>query len=310
MQTEPRRKRAAPPLGQAPNTVSEWISGASRRLAAANLHFGHGATDAWSEAAWIVASACRLSPRKIESHFSRPISRTQIGLANRVLDARIKGKIPLAYLLSEAWLGKYSFHVDRRVIVPRSFIAELIESGIGHLLPRKDSPLRALDLCTGSGCLAILLAKKFRGMHVDAVDISSDALEVARLNIKRHGLQSSVVPILSNVFDGISTAVRYDLIVANPPYVKGSSMKSLPAEYRHEPTLALAGGSNGLAIVSRIVTQAWRYLSPEGVLIVEIGHNRKILERAFPRLPFLWLDTETSEGMLALIDAKDLQPVG
>lgn len=293
-----------------PGRVSDWIKGAARRLEVAKVHFGHGATDALSEAAWMISSACRLSPVNIQRHYSRPLSRAQAGRADRILDARIDTKLPLSYLLNEAWLGRHRFYVDRRVIIPRSFIAELIESGLGHWHPRIDSPMRALDLCTGSGCLAILLAKKFRRMHVDAVDISGDALDVARINIERHRLQARVRPILGDVFDGVPRSGRYDLIVANPPYVKASSMRSLPVEYRHEPTLALAGGADGLVIVRRIVADARRHLSPEGVLIIEIGHNRKAFERAFPRLPFVWLDTQDSEAMVALVEARDLPAAG
>ena len=225
---------------------------------------------------------------------------------DRILEMRIKGRTPLAYLLKEAWLGRHRFFVDQRVIIPRSFIAEFIETGLADWLPHGRRKLRALDLCTGSACLAVVLAKTFRGVHVDAVDISGPALEVANINVKRHQLQSRVRAILGDLFEEIPESVRYDVIVSNPPYVRTSSMRTLPTEYRHEPTLALSGGTDGLALVSRILASARQYLTPKGVLVLEIGHNKKAMEKAFPRLPILWLDTPGSEGMLALIEARDI----
>lgn len=242
----------------------------------------------------------------IKKHHSRLLTSSQIDRADRILDARIKSRTPLAYLLNEAWLGRHRFFVDQRVIIPRSFIAEFIETGLAQWLPARRKKLRALDLCTGSGCLAIVLAKTFRGMHVDAVDVSGPALEVAHVNIKRHHLQSRTRAILSDLLTGIPESVRYDLIVSNPPYVRTSSMRALPMEYRHEPTLALAGGTDGLELVSRILDSARQYLTPKGVLVLEVGHNKKAMEKTFPRLPILWLDTLSSEGMVALIEAKDI----
>jgi ribosomal protein L3 glutamine methyltransferase len=256
----------------------------ARRLARARLHYGHGAHNAREEAAWLLSSVkdgARL---------------------RKILERRIRERIPLAYLLKEAWLGEYSFYVDERVIVPRSFIAELLRGGLGPWLAKE--PRSVLDLCTGSGCLAILCALEFRRARVHASDVSADALAVARRNIRNYGLGSRVRPIKSDLFDRLKT---YDLIVSNPPYVTGRSMKKLPDEYRHEPALALAAGMDGLDLVHRILAHARSHLNPRGLLVCEIGGNRRALERAYPELEFAWPEV-SDPGTVFMLTREQLSP--
>jgi ribosomal protein L3 glutamine methyltransferase len=207
----------------------------------------------------------------------------------------VRDRVPAAYLTREAWLGDFRFYVDERVIVPRSHIAEALDQGLAAWIPEPDPVARALDLCTGSGCLAILLAHAFPRARVDAVDISAPALEVARRNVSDYGLSERVHPVESDLFAALGNE-RYDVIVSNPPYVTEAAMQALPPEYRHEPTLALAGGSDGLGVVHRILQQAKRYLTRNGVLVVEAGDGREMLEAAYPELEFTWLEAPADAG--------------
>ena len=218
--------------------------------------------------------------------------------AQRLIDARVRTRRPLAYLIHEAWLSDYRFYVDERVVVPRSFIAELLREG---LRPWVSRPVRrALDLCTGSGCLAILLALTFPGATVDATDISSAALAVARRNVKAYRLRRRVRLAQADLFSGLERR-QYDLIVANPPYVSAAAMRRLPPEYRREPRMSLAGGADGLAFVRRILSGAAEHLRPGGLLVVEVGHNRRGVERAFPRVPFIWAETSAGDDCVFLV---------
>lgn len=250
----------------------------ARRFTGAKLHFGHGTHNAREEAAWLVSSQLGyLLDEEIAPKTQKRIE----ALAER----RIRERIPLAYILKEAWLGEHAFHVDRRVIVPRSFIAELIRERFSPWLRRE--PRRALDLCTGSGCLAILLALEFPKAKVDAADLSAGALAVAAKNVARYKLGKRIDLVRSDLFAALGRR-KYDLIVSNPPYVTARSMAKLPREYRHEPALALAAGSDGLDIVRRILDEAKRHLNPGGLLVCEIGGNRRALERALPGLELTW----------------------
>ena len=223
--------------------------------------------------------------------------------AQRLLDARVRTRRPLAYLIHEAWLGDQRFYVDERVVVPRSFIAELLRGG---LRPWVAGPVhRALDLCTGSGCLAILLALAFPKATVDASDVSRAALDVARRNVKAHRLSRRIKLAEADLFSGIGRK-QYDLIVCNPPYVGAAAMRKLPAEYRHEPRLALAGGPDGLALVRRILDGAAEFLRPGGWLVVEVGHSRRRVERAFPRIPFIWAEVSAGDDCVFLLRREDL----
>jgi len=225
--------------------------------------------------------------------------------ASLLIEGRVRTHRPLAYLLKEAWLGEHRFYVDERVIVPRSFIAELLRDGISPWIRRPMEARRALDLCTGSGCLAIMLALVFPKAAVDATDVSREALAVARRNVQTYRLRGRVRLVQANLFTGIAPA-RYDLIVANPPYVNAAAMRGLPPEYRHEPRLALAGGRDGLRFVRRILQGAAGFLRPRGLLLMEIGHNRRSLERAFPRLPFIWPETSAGYDCVFVLNREDL----
>jgi ribosomal protein L3 glutamine methyltransferase len=258
----------------------------ARRLARAKLHYGHGAHNAGEEAAWLLSSVS--DERRLRG----------------ILERRVRERVPLAYLLKEAWLGEYSFYVDKRVIVPRSFIAELLRGGLGPWLARE--PRSVLDLCTGSGCLAILAALEFRRAKVDGADLSAAALQVARTNIRRYGLERRVRAVRSDLF-GALKGRRYDLIVSNPPYVTAKSMRRLPEEYRHEPALALAAGADGLDLVRRILAQARAHLNPGGLLVCEIGGNRRALERAYPRLEFAWPEV-SDPGTVFILAREQLSP--
>jgi ribosomal protein L3 glutamine methyltransferase len=267
-------------------TLQELILGTEKRFRAARLFYGHGTTNARDEAAFLVLRALRLP-------FDVPLSRKTTAAQGKKIESlirkRIERRIPVPYLLNEAWLADHSFYVDRRVIIPRSHIAELLNK---DFLPGKVE--RILDLCTGSGCLAILAALAFPGAQVDAVDLSKAALEVAAKNVGRYKLKSRIKLIRSNLFNAVSGV--YDLIITNPPYVDRKAMLALPAEYRHEPGMALAGGSDGLALVKEIVGQAGDHLSPAGSLICEIGDGRKALQRAFPKVNFVWPETAAGSG--------------
>jgi ribosomal protein L3 glutamine methyltransferase len=273
----------------------------------ARLHYGHGTHNARDEAAWLVCSVARVPFDELAGSLGRalppPVLRRIRALAARRIDERE----PLAYLLNEAWLGPHRFHVDRRVIVPRSFIAELLPDGLTPWLPRR-GVRRALDLCTGSGCLAILAALAWPAARVDAVDLSAGALAVAKRNVADYRLGARLRLVRSDLFAGLRDE-RYDAILSNPPYVDAPSMKRLPKEYRWEPALALAGGRDGLALVDRMLAEASRHLTPNGVLVVEIGHNRAALERKYPRMPFTWLETSAGDGFVFLVRRGDLKSV-
>lgn len=254
-----------------------------RRLRRARLHYGHGTLDARGEAAWLFSSVKNAERQK------------------QVLERRLRERIPLAYLLNEAWLDGRRFYVDRRVIVPRSFISELLRE---RLQPWLQRPVRrALDLCTGSGCLAILTAQAFPKARVDASDISRDALEVAKINLRKHRLGGRIRLVRSNLFSSIKGT--YDLIVTNPPYVDSRTMGRLPPEYDYEPRLALAAGTDGLLLVHKILQKARKHLNPGGLLVCEVGDANRALERAYPALPFTW--PEASEpGTVFILSREQL----
>jgi ribosomal protein L3 glutamine methyltransferase len=275
--------------------VSALLRGTARRFARARLHFGHGTHGAMEEAAWLISSVLGYL---LEEEVAPGALKKIEALAGR----RIRERIPLAYLLREAWLGEHAFYVDERVIVPRSFIAELLRDHLKPWLTRE--PKRVLDLCTGSGCLAILSALEFPHTRVDAADLSSAALQVARINIRKYALGKRVRAVRSDLFKSIKA--KYDLIVANPPYVTARSMRKLPTEYRREPALALAAGKDGLDLVRRILAEAGTRLAPGGLLVCEIGGNRKALERAYPKTEFAW--PETSDPSSVFILAKEQLP--
>jgi len=276
-------------------------------LRAGRLAYGHGAGSAIDEAAWLVGHVLRLVPTELEHRLSFETTTAQRKRAFSIASRRVRERVPLAYLLKEAWIGDVRFVVDRRVIVPRSFIGELLLDGLDPWMPRP--PRRTLDLCTGSGCLGILTALRHSRCSVDLTDVSAAALQVARSNIALHRVSERVRAWRADVYEGLPAA-RYDLILANPPYVNAASMRRLPAEYLREPRLALEGGKDGLDLVRRILAGAGKWLTKRGVLICEIGHNRRVLEHAYPRTPFIWLETAAGSDCVFALDRADLPPMG
>jgi ribosomal protein L3 glutamine methyltransferase len=286
-----------------PRTAGEWWREIARRFACARLFFGHGTHNARDEAAWLLCHALRIPFAALPRALDRPVAEATARRLERVAGRRIATRKPLAYVLREAWLADHRFYVDRRVIVPRSHIAELLPEGLAPWLP-PGGPRRVLDLCTGSGCLAILAALAFPKARIDASDVSAAALAVARRNVKAYRLEKRVRLVRSDLFAALSG--RYDLILCNPPYVPDVEMRRLPAEYRAEPRRALAGGRDGLTFVRRLLAEAADRLAPDGALVVEIGANRSPLEGAFPRVPFTWLATSAGEDLVFRLKREQL----
>jgi ribosomal protein L3 glutamine methyltransferase len=286
-------------------TVRDLMRYAVTRFNSAHLFFGHGSDNAWDEAAYLIAHTLALPLDRLEACFDARLLEKERQAVLKIIDTRVERRLPAAYLTQEAWLTGHRFYVDERVIVPRSFIAELLEEQLAPWVDDAEGVSSALDLCTGSGCLAILTALTFPNAHVDAVDISPAALEVATRNVADYQLGERVELVESDLYAGLAGR-RYDLIISNPPYVNAVSMQTLPAEYRAEPTLALAGGDDGLDLVHVIINRARQHLNPGGVLIVEIGHNRAELEEAYPELPFVWLETASGNEFVFLLNAEDL----
>ena len=288
-------------------TVGELVETAFARLSGAPLAYGHGTTNTWDEAVYLVLHALDLPLDRLTPELARRISTAERTRALRLVGERIRRRVPAAYLTHEAWLGDYRFYVDERVIVPRSYIAELMRDRLAPWLAPRRRVRRALDLCTGSGCLAILLAETFRSTKIDAVDIDAGALKVARRNVADYGLQRRIRLLRSDMFAALPED-RYDLIVANPPYVAADAMRALPREYRHEPRIALAGGRDGLNAVRVILREAAGHLTEDGLLVVEVGHHRRRVEAAFPRMPFLWPQTSGGDDCVFIIERRELVP--
>jgi len=278
---------------------------AAARLEHAGVAFGHGTDNALDEAAWLVLHALGLPVHELGPHLEDRVAAQPARAVASLVARRIRTRKPAAYLLREAWLGPHRFYVDERVIVPRSFIAELLRLRLAPWIARPGRVRDVLDLCTGSGCLAILAALAFPAARVDAADLSEAALAVARRNVADYRLAKRVRLVRSDLFDALAGR-RYDLIVSNPPYVTAAAMRRLPEEYRREPEVALASGRDGLAHTRRILAQAKAFLAPGGLLAVEIGHNRRALERAFPRLPFAWPEVAAGAGYVFLLHREDL----
>ena len=281
-------------------TLRDWLRFAVSRFNQAGLSFGHGTANAYDEAVYLLLHTLHLPLDRLEPFLDAKLAGTERSELNAVLTRRVDERIPAAYLTREAWLGDFRFHVDERVIIPRSFIAELLPDRLAPYLPDPSQVKSALDLCTGSGCLAVLLAHAFTEADIDAVDVSPDALAVAQRNVSDYGLAGRINLIRSDLFDNLP-AKSYDLIISNPPYVTTMDMEELPREYLHEPALALAGGDDGLDAVRTILRKAPQFMQPEGLLVVEIGHNRAAAETAFPRMPFVWMSTASSEDAVFVL---------
>lgn len=284
-------------------TVIEIVEAVAQKLASADVAFGHGTTNAFDEAAWLVLWRLGYPLDDLDAVAERDVGDADRAAVDTLVDQRIQTRKPAAYLTNEAWLQGVPFFVDERAIVPRSFIAELIaDGGIDPWL--SESTQRVLDLCTGNGSLAVLAAMAWPDVQVDASDISADALAVARINIERHGLGGRIRAFEA---DGLSQAHGpYDLILCNPPYVNAASMQKLPAEYRAEPDLALAGGADGMDFIRSLLAVAPACMTVEGVLVLEIGNEREHFEAAFPQLEAVWLETSAGSEQVLLLTREQL----
>ncbi|AZN36759.1 50S ribosomal protein L3 N(5)-glutamine methyltransferase [Iodobacter ciconiae] len=291
-------------------TVRDLHRFAVSRFNAAELFYGHGTDNAWDEAAYLILATLKLPLDRLEPMYDAKLLPEELTQVLTVLKERVETRKPAAYLTKEAWLGEYKFYVDERTIVPRSFIAEIIrEGGLTPWIEYPELIHRAMDLCTGSGCLAIVMADAFPDAAIDALDLSPDALDVAEINVLEYSLGERIDLMDSDLFSAVEGEL-YDLIISNPPYVDAHSVEELPPEYLHEPEMALGSGEDGLDITRRILEEATRFLNPLGVLVVEIGHNRDELEASFPELPFVWLDTESGDGFVFLLTREMLVEAG
>jgi ribosomal protein L3 glutamine methyltransferase len=301
------KKAATKPLSGAKVQVTllTLIERCAKRLSKASLCFGHGSDNPFDEAAELAIFACGFKHEDAPTIYKKKLSQAQLESASNLVDLRIKRRVPAAYLTQRMWFASHEFYVDERVLVPRSPIAELIGARFSPWMEITKIK-RVLDIGTGSGCIAIATALALPQARVDAADVSSDALAVTQQNIERYSLQKRVRAVRSDVFDGLE-GERYDLIVSNPPYVSEAEVRSLPKEYGHEPELGLLAGHDGLSIVRRILSQAEQYLTPHGVLIVEVGDTEEALQAAYPRVPFIWLEFERGGGGVFVLTAGQLR---
>jgi ribosomal protein L3 glutamine methyltransferase len=286
---------------EALQNVRDLIRYGVSRFNQSKLSFGHGSDNAWDEAVYLVLSALHLPPDQLEPFMDARVLPEERQKALQYIDARCDKRVPAPYLTHEAWLQGYAFYVDERVIVPRSPIAELLMTQLSPWVLDPYEVTSILDVCTGSGCLAIIAAHQFPEAFVDATDISAQALEVAQRNVAEHGLTDRLTLHHGSLFDPLPVSARYDLIICNPPYVNSQSMRALPPEYQHEPSLALAGGEDGMDLVRIILEQAPAHLNDQGILVLEIGHERAHFEAAFPELEPVWLDTTQASDQILLL---------
>ena len=287
------------------STLRDMLRFAVSRFTEASLFFGHGSDNAWDEAAYLLLHTLHLPIDRLEPFMDAGLTSSERADVLEIIRRRISERLPAAYLTNEAWLGDCRFYVDQRVIVPRSHIAELLREQLSPWVEDPWAIRNVLDMCTGSGCLAILAAHAFPEAKVDGVDISPDALVVARRNVDDYDLAARLRLTESNAFGALEGKV-YDVIISNPPYVNAESMAALPEEYRREPELALASGEDGLDFVRILLKETAKHLAPKGLLIVEIGHNRDALELAFPDTSFVWLDTSAGDENVFMLRREDL----
>ncbi len=290
---------------QSLHTVRDYLRFAVSRFYQAKLFFGHGSNDAYDEAVYLILHTLHLPVDTLAPFLDAQLTMSERSEVLSIIQRRVEQRIPAAYLTHEAFLGEYSFYVDERVIVPRSFIAELLRQRLSPWIAEPDNIGHVLDMCTGSGCLAILCADAFPNAQVDAVDLSADALMVAKRNVADYELAERINLVESDLFTQLPGR-KYDLIISNPPYVDAESVTALPPEYLHEPKLSLGSGSDGLDATRVILAQAAEHLSDNGILIVEIGHNRDVIEAAYPTLPFTWLDVTAGDQFVFMLHRNDL----
>ena len=286
-------------------TVRDFLRFGVSRFREADLVFGHGFADARAEAAYLIGWSLHLPHAGFDHWLDARLTAPERDRVLTLLEARLGTRKPAAYLTGEAWLGEFRFTIDERVLVPRSFIADILGEPLAPWMREPGTVERVLDLCTGSGCLAVLLAHAFPNAQVDAADLSDDALAVARTNVHDYHLGDRIELVRSDLFSALAGR-RYQLIVCNPPYVDAASMASLPPEYRHEPVMGLGAGDDGLDIVRRLLSDAASHLAPDGLLVVEIGHNRAALENAYPGIAFTWLDTPAGDDYVFMLERVQL----
>ena len=286
-------------------TVRDWLRYAVTRFNRAGCFFGHGLTDAYDEAVYLILHTLSLPLDRLEPFLDACIPGDEREEILEVIEKRATERLPAAYITGEAWLGDFRFKVDPRVIIPRSYFAELLEDGFSPWIQDPEEVTAAMDMCTGSGCLAILMAHAFPNAEIVAVDISQDALDVAAENIAAYGLEDRIKLVLSDGFAAVPEQ-GFDFILSNPPYVTRESMESLPAEYLHEPGLALGSGEDGLDLVRKLLADAPRFLKPDGVLAIEVGHNQDIVEEAFPTLAPTWVSAPGGEDKIFVLQVGQL----
>ena len=287
-------------------TVRDWLRFAVTRFNRAEIFCGHGLIDVFDEAAYLITHRLDLPLDRLEVFLDACIPSTERESLLTVIEERAEQRIPAAYLTGEAWLGEFVFKVDPRVIIPRSYLAQLIRAGMAPWVQDPAEVSSALDLCTGSACLAILLAHAFPQAEITATDLSPDALEVAAENLAEYALEERIELLHSDLFAALDER-RFDLVISNPPYVTADAMATLPTEYLHEPTMALAAGEDGLEVVRRLLAEAANHLNPGGILAVEVGHNRDLVESAFPDLPFTWVSSDDSDDKIFLLTREQLE---
>ncbi|GEC94203.1 50S ribosomal protein L3 glutamine methyltransferase [Zoogloea ramigera] len=286
-------------------TVRDWLRYAVTRFNRAGCFYGHGLQDAYDEAVYLILHTLALPLDRLEPFLDACIPGDEREDILEVIEKRAVDRLPAAYITGEAWLGEFRFQVDKRVIIPRSYFAELLHDGFTPWVQDPDAVTAAMDMCTGSGCLAILMAFAFPNAEIVAVDISQDALDVAAANIAAYGLEDRIRLVKSDGFAQVPEQ-RFDFILSNPPYVTREAMDALPAEYLHEPGLALGSGEDGLDLVRKLLADAPRYLAPEGLLAIEVGHNREIVEEAFPALSPTWLSAPSGDDKIFVLEAGQL----
>jgi ribosomal protein L3 glutamine methyltransferase len=294
-----------PRLAEELFTIRDWLRFTVSQFEESGIFFGHGADNSYDEAVWLILSALHLPHDTLDNFLDAVITESERKHLAHLIEQRITKRTPTAYLLREAWLRGYKFYVDERVIVPRSFIAELLEDGFQPWVEYPELVTTAVDICTGSGCLGVLLADAFPDAQIDVVDISPDAIAVTKINIANYGLKERITAIESDMFTALA-GKKYDVIISNPPYVDAPSMAQLPAEYRNEPQIALGSGVAGLDHTHTILREATHYLNDHGILVVEIGHNRDALLEAYPNLPFTWLQTSSGNQFVFLLTKEQL----
>ena len=287
------------------HTIRDWLRFAVSQFENSDIFYGHGTDNSYDEAVWLIMSALHLPMETLNNFIDARLTKPERDKLAQFIEQRITKHTPTAYLLKEAWLQGFKFYVDERVLIPRSFIAELLANDLSPWVEFPEMIESAADICTGSGCLGVLLANSFPNAAIDVIDISQDAIDVCNINIAKYGLENQITAIKSDMFSALA-GKKYDIIISNPPYVDAPSMAALPAEYQNEPQLALGSGTAGLDHTHTLLREAASYLNDDGLLVVEIGHNREALEAAYPNTMFNWLETSSGNAFVFLLTKEQL----